>query len=172
MVLRVEPIQVALRAISKSKFLISNEKKRNAKILNRKSKVVLLSLGGKRFTQKIARRLALCDRLILICGHYEGVDERIKKLIDEEISVGPYVLSGGELPAMTIVDCVTRQIPGSLGKIESLEDSRGEELASYPTYTRPEQIKIKGKMVKVPKILLGGDHKKIEEWKRKKAISI
>ena len=107
------------------------------------------------------------DRIILICGHYEGVDERIKKIIKDlkfefsEISIGPYVLTGGELPAMVLVDAVTRQIPGVLGKTESLEEKRLG--VGVPTYTRPESFKFRGKKYLVPKVLLSGDHEKIIE---------
>ena len=104
------------------------------------------------------------DQLILICGHYEGVDERVAKYIaDEEISLGDYILTGGELPAMVLVDAVCRYLPGVLNKEESLEEKRG----SYPTYTRPEVFKYQGKKLKVPKVLLSGNHKKIEEWRGK-----
>lgn len=114
---------------------------------------------------KIARRLAKYNQLILICGRYEGVDERVaKRIADEEISIGDYVLSGGELPAMVLVEAVSRFIPGVLGKKESLEEIKG----SYPVYTRPETLKIGGKFVKVPKVLLGGNHKKIDEWRGKR----
>jgi tRNA (guanine37-N1)-methyltransferase len=111
------------------------------------------------------------NRLILICGHYEGVDERVKKVIKDlgfeffEISIGPYVLTGGELPAMVLADAVARQIPGVLGKTESLEEKRLG--VGVPVYTRPEVFQYKGKKYVVPKVLLSGDHKKIEEWRKK-----
>ncbi len=127
-----------------------------------KTRVILFSLRGKKFDQMATHRLAKYDRLIFICGRYEGVDERVAKYIaDEEISVGDFVLSGGELAAAIIIEAVSRLVPGVLGKRESLEELRG----SYPAYTKPEAIKIKGKNRRVPKVLLSGDHKKIEEWR-------
>jgi len=127
-----------------------------------KSRVILFSLRGKKFDSKTAKRLAKYDQLVLICGRYEGVDERVAQYVaDEEISIGDFVLSGGELPAAVIVDAVSRFIPGVLGKYESLEEIKG----SYPVYTKPEIVKIAGKNRKVPDVLLSGNHKKIEEWR-------
>jgi len=149
------------------------------------SKTILLTPSGKPFNQKIAQKLAKEKHLILICGHYEGVDERVSKLVDEKISIGDYVLTGGELPAMVIIDAVVRLIPGVLGKeeskkIESFAKVKIDKtlaknyhlkpntyhLLEYPQYTRPENYK----GMKVPKILLSGDHQKIAEWRVKKAI--
>ncbi|MDO8601958.1 MAG: tRNA (guanosine(37)-N1)-methyltransferase TrmD [bacterium] len=135
-----------------------------------KARTILFSTRGKKFTNDDARRLAKYDQMIFICGRYEGVDERVAQYIaDEEISIGDYVLTGGELPAMVVIDSVSRQIPGVLGKAESLEEAQG----SYPTYTRPEAIKSKVKsqkfkVIKVPPVLLSGDHAKIEEWRKLK----
>ena len=144
MVLMIEPIYKAVKKI-KGKS---------------KAKVILFSAKGKKFDQKMAKRFSKLDKLIMICGHYEGVDERIAKHIaDEEISIGDYILTGGEIPGMIVVDAVTRLIPGVLGKKESLEEIKG----SYPVYTRPEIFN----KLKVPKTLLSGDHKKIEEWRKK-----
>lgn len=155
MVLKVEPLAKALRALGKKK----------------KTKVILFSASGKQFDNAMAASLVeKADRLILICGHYEGVDERIKKIIKDlgfefsEISIGPYVLTGGELPAMVLVDAVARQIPGVLGKTESLEEKRLG--VGVPVYTRPEIFAWKGKKYIVPKVLLSGDHKKIEGWRK------
>ncbi len=146
MVLKVEPIAKAVEAI-----------KRPAK-----SRVILLSLRGKKFDQKEAHRLAKYDQLIFICGRYEGVDERVAKFIaDEELSIGDYVLSGGELPAAVVIEAVARLIPGMLGKAESLEELKG----TYPVYTKPEAVEIGGKARKVPEVLLSGDHKEIEKWR-------
>jgi tRNA (guanine37-N1)-methyltransferase len=113
----------------------------------------------------MARRLATYDDLILICGRYEGVDERVAEHIaDEEISIGDYVLSGGEIPALVLMEAVSRQLPGFLGKEESLEEVNG----SFSTYTRPEIfISAKGKTWSVPGVLLSGDHKKIADWRKK-----
>lgn len=149
MVMMVEPIFKAVSALKKSK------------IQNPKSKIILFSAKGKKFDQKMAKRFSKLDRLILICGRYEGVDERIAKyIVDEEVSIGDYILTGGEVPAMIVVDAVSRFILGVLGKEESLETIKG----SYPVYTRPEDFK----GYKVPKVLLSGNHKKIEEWRKKK----
>ncbi|HUZ93115.1 MAG TPA: tRNA (guanosine(37)-N1)-methyltransferase TrmD, partial [Candidatus Paceibacterota bacterium] len=152
MVLKVEPIYKAVNELVSSK---------DRKLVSRsKTRVILFSLRGKRLDAKEAKRLAKYDRLILICGRYEGVDERVAEhVVDEEISIGDYVLSGGELPALVLMESVCRFIPGFLGKAESLEEING----SFPTYTRPEAFKPKkSKAWKVPEVLLSGDHKKIE----------
>lgn len=150
MVMKVEPIYKAVEAIEKKK----------------KNKIILLSAKGKKFNQKMARQLAKLDQLVFICGRYEGVDERVaKKIADMEVSIGDYVLTGGELPAMVIIDAVARLLPGVIKK-ESLEEeshSKNGEL-EYPQYTRPENFI----GWKVPKVLLSGHHKKIEEWRKSK----
>jgi len=158
MVMMAEPITKAIEKISK------NGKKK-------KPLIVLFSAAGKQFDNKIASDLSKkYDQLILICGRYEGTDERIKKIVHnlglkvQELSVGPYVLSGGEIPAMTLIDSVSRQISGVLGKNESLEEKRYG--IGVPVYTRPEIIKIKNKTYSVPNVLLSGNHKKIEEWRK------
>ncbi len=149
MVLKADVID---RAIAKIKL-------KNKKI---KSRIILFSLRGKKFDSKVAKRLSKYDQLIFICGRYEGVDERVAKYIaDEEVSIGDFVLSGGELAAGVVIDAVSRFIPGVLGKLESLEEIKG----SYKVYTKPEVIKIAGKKRIVPKVLLSGNHKKIEEWR-------
>jgi tRNA (guanine37-N1)-methyltransferase len=147
MVLKVEPIYNAV------KFL-------NSRIKGQKSKtrIILFSTRGKKLDQKLVKKLSKYDNLILICGRYEGVDERVAKYIaDEEISIGDFILSGGELPAMVLVEAVSRHIKGVLGKQESLEEIKG----SYPVYTRPAVFK----NWRVPKVLLSGDHQKIEKWR-------
>jgi len=156
MVMKVEPTFKAISEIKKSK------------IKNQKSKVILLTPQGKLFNQKIAKRLSKLKQIILICGHYEGVDERTRKhLVDEEISIGDYVLTGGELPAMVLADTIIRLIPGVVGKKDSVKyESFEKGLLDYPQYTRPENFK----GWKAPKILLSGNHKKIQEWRMKKAI--
>ncbi len=142
---------------------------------------ILFSVKGKRFDQKIAERLAKLKEITLICGHYEGVDERVAKYVaDEEISFGDFVLSGGELAAMLTVDAVARLIPGFMNKVESIETKRiksvnwrneKDELPSYPAYTRPEvfhpNAKNKKILWKVPEVLLSGHHEKIEKWRLK-----
>lgn len=148
MVIKVEPIYKAVQLLK-----LKSQKS------NLKSRVILFSTRGKKFDSKIAKRLSKYDQLILICGRYEGVDERVAEHIaDEEISLGDFVLSGGELAAMVLVEAVSRFVPGVLGKRESLEEIKG----SYPVYTRPEKF-LKWK---VPKVLLEGNHKKIEEWRK------
>jgi len=164
MVMKIEPIYKVIQ------FLKS-------KIKSQKSKVILFSVKGKRFNQKTAQKLTKYKDLTLICGHYEGVDERAAKyLADEEISIGGFVLSGGEIPAMILIDAVSRLIPGFLGNEESIETKRfkaqkAEELPSCPVYTRPEIFYPNPKNKKIrwsaPKVLLSGNHKKIEEWRRK-----
>ena len=162
MVMMVEPIMAAVKKL---------------KVKSRKSKVVVLSAKGKKFNQATARKWSKLDQLILICGRYEGIDERVANFIaDEEVSIGDYVLFGGEIPAMVLMEIVTRLLPGAVGKQKSLEDEsfkavRGivkkqhANFVEYPHYTRPEVIKIAGKSRQVPRILLSGNHKKIEAWR-------
>ena len=131
----------------------------------KKPKIIFFSPSGEQFTTEKARAWAgKYDHVILIAGRYEGIDERVKKVFKtEDISVGPYVLTGGELPAMLVIDCVSRQIEGVLGNFSSLEESR---ISSSETYTRPEVIEYKKKKYRVPKVLLSGDHKKIDLWRQ------
>jgi len=135
----------------------------------RKAKVIYTSPSGKPFSQNSAKRLTKVKNLIIICGHYEGIDERVREhLVDEEISVGDYVLTGGELPAMIIVDAVTRLIPGVLGKEESLiHESFEDDLLEGPQYTRPANFR----GIKVPDVLLSGNHKAIEVWQKSQALA-
>jgi len=152
MVLMIKPIDKALQELKTSK-----------------SKVILLDPRGKVFNQKIAQRLSKLNHLIFICGHYEGVDERIKKhLIDEAISIGDYVLTGGELPVMVIVDSIVRLIPSVLEKANATKEESfsSSSLLEYPQYTRPANFK----GWKIPEILLSGNHQKIKEWRQKKAL--
>jgi tRNA (guanine37-N1)-methyltransferase len=160
MVMKVAPFHEALAALG----LRSKTGKRTAKAS--KARVILTSAKGKLFTQKDARRLSKYDRLVFLCGRYEGVDERVaKKLADEEISMGPYVMTGGELAALAMADAIARLRPGVLGKQASLaEESWSDgQTREYPQYTRPEAY-LKWK---VPPVLLSGDHKKIAEWRKK-----
>ena len=131
-----------------------------------KTKIILFSPSGKKFDTAYAKKSAQkYSDIILISGRYEGIDARVGKILKaEEISIGDYVLTGGELPAMILIDCISRQVPGVLGKYESLEEER---VSSSEVYTRPEILKYKGKNYKVPKVLLSGNHKKIDEWKRR-----
>ncbi|MBF0503902.1 MAG: tRNA (guanosine(37)-N1)-methyltransferase TrmD [Candidatus Omnitrophica bacterium] len=136
----------------------------------RKAKVIYTSPAGKPFTQFHAKRLTKAKNLIIICGHYEGIDERVREsLVDEELSVGDYVLTGGEIPAMLIVDAITRLIPGVLGKKESLiHESFEDNLLEGPQYTRPANFRGK----KVPDVLLSGNHKTIEIWRNSRALAL
>ena len=156
MVLKIEPIYKAVQSL-KSKF-----KSQNLKL---KRRVVLFSPRGKKFIQADAKRLTKYNQLILICGRYEGVDERVAEYIaDEIISIGDYILSGGEIPAMVIIEAVSRLIPGVISKKESVEK------LDYPQYTRPEVFEIKEgdklKRLSVPKVLLSGNHQKIAAWRK------
>ena len=137
-------------------------KKKNQK----KIKTLIMSPRGKVFDQKLAKKYAQqFDHLVLISGRYEGIDERVKKILKaDEVSVGDYVLTGGELPALTIIDAVAREIPGVLGTTESLEDKR---VTSGESYTRPEVLEYKKKKFKVPKVLVEGNHAEIEKWRAK-----
>ncbi|PKM41421.1 MAG: tRNA (guanosine(37)-N1)-methyltransferase TrmD [Firmicutes bacterium HGW-Firmicutes-9] len=127
---------------------------------------ILMTPRGRTLNQKIAKELSAEDRLVLLCGHYEGVDERVMNIIDDEISVGDYVLTGGELPAMLLVDCVSRLIPGVLGSEESAADeSFSEDLLEYPQYTRPASFR----GMDVPEVLLNGHHAKIQAWRQEQA---
>ena len=140
-----------------------------AKAIGRKRdvEVVFFSPGGKQFEQKDAVRIAKkAKHVVFLCGHYEGIDARAVKILNAKpVSVGPYVLTGGELPAALVADAVTRNIKGVLGNAESLEDSR---IASPEVYTRPEVLEWKRKKYRVPKVLVSGHHKNIEEWRKKK----
>jgi tRNA (guanine37-N1)-methyltransferase len=128
--------------------------------------VIITAAGGKPLTNAYAKSLLKNKDVIIICGRYEGIDARAKKVLKaEEVSVGDYILTGGEVPALAIIDAAARQIPGVLGKFESLEESR---VASHEIYTRPEVLKVKGKSFRVPKVLLSGNHAKMNEWKEKK----
>lgn len=152
MVLKPEPIFVAVRSLEPA-------------IGNRR--VILLSPQGKVFDQRTALRLAQYDELVFLCGHYEGFDERIRTLVDEEISIGDFVLTGGELAAMVVIDAVSRHIPGVLGKQNSSEeDSHSEGLLEYPQYTRPPEFE----GMQVPEILFTGHHARIQAWRRKESL--
>ena len=163
MVMQVEPFDRALKKV--------RTKSKRAKI-----RVIITSASGKRFTQKDAKRLANYDQLIFLAGRYEGIDHRVEKhLADEALSIGDFVLTGGELPSLVMIDAIARMIPGILGKAESLdmESHTTEGMLEHPQYTRPEvyEMNIKGKKRKlnVPDVLLSGDHKKIEAWREEQS---
>lgn len=137
-------------------------------IKKKNSKVILLSPSGEKYNQKMAYELSKEENLILICGHYEGFDERIKDICDYEISIGDYVLTGGEIPAMVITDSITRLIPGVIEEESHMNDSFNNNLLDYPTYTKPRNYKGK----KVPDVLVSGDHKKIDEYRREMQVLI
>ena len=156
MVLRAEPVIKAVQKISTTIYRSTRTK----------PKVLITAAGGKPLTNAYAKKLLKYKDVIIVCGRYEGIDARAKKVLKaEEVSVGPYILTGGEVPAMAIIDAAARQIKGVLGKFESLEESR---VASHEIYTRPEVLKIKGKNFKVPKVLLSGHHANMDVWKSKK----
>jgi tRNA (guanine37-N1)-methyltransferase len=152
MVLKIEPL---VRAI------------REARQKNPEVRVILLSPRGFLFTQDKARELAARRHLLLICGHYEGVDDRLHFYIDEELSIGDYILTGGEIPALAVVDAVTRLLPGVLGGEGAVEDESFQTgLLEYPHYTRPRDFE----GVEVPEILRSGDHQRIARWRRQEAL--
>ncbi|HBR17414.1 MAG: tRNA (guanosine(37)-N1)-methyltransferase TrmD [Deltaproteobacteria bacterium RIFCSPLOWO2_12_FULL_43_16] len=154
MVMKVEPIVRAVEAVKGS---------RKSEV-----KVILTTPQGRQLNQQIAAELAQSSNLIIICGRYEGVDERVKELVvDMEVSIGDYVLGGGEIPALVIVDAVTRLVPGVLGSdMSARDDSFSEGLLEYPQYTRPESFR----GLTVPDILLSGNHQKIKNWRRRESI--
>lgn len=150
MVMKVEPIAKAI-----------------SKLRTPDSKLILMCPTGKVLTQEKVKELAKEKHLILVCGHYEGVDERVRDYVDEEISIGNYVLTGGEIPAMVLIDAVARQIPGVVKEEESVKkDSFYNRLLDYPSYTRPEEFEGK----KVPEVLLSGNHAEIEKWRKEQAL--
>lgn len=153
MVMKPEPIFRAVRAIDP----------------NHQSRIILLSPKGRTFSQEMAERLAKEEWLFLICGRYEGVDERVREfLIDEEISIGDYILIGGEVPAMVIIEAVVRLIPGVIKSASLEEESFKKGLLEYPSYTRPQNFE----GMSVPEVLISGDHSKIRAWRRRKSIEI
>jgi len=153
MVMKVEPIDKALLSVSR---------------ISDRVPVVLLTPQGERFTQKIVEEMAAYPQLVLVCGHYEGVDERVRsKLVNREISIGDYILTGGELPAMVLMDAVSRLVPGVLGNSDSAgADSFSMGLLEYPHYTRPAEYR----GWKVPEVLLSGNHREIEQWRRRESL--
>ena len=166
MVLRAEPFIKAVESIQKK-----INKSGKSKAGNKKIKVLITAAGGKELTNSYAKALTKQSDVIILCGRYEGIDARVKKILKaEEVSVGPYILTGGEVPALAIIDATARQIPGVLGKLESLEEGR---VASHEIYTRPEVLthtdaKGKNKNYTVPKVLLSGHHAHMDAWKEKK----
>lgn len=161
MLMKAEPIYLCFKNICKE---LENEKKENYK----KPKVIYMSPQGKTLTQEKVKELSKEENIIILCGHYEGVDERvIEEIVDEEISIGDYVLTGGELAALVLVDSVVRMLPGVLSSEECFrEESHYNGLLEYPQYTKPFSWRNK----EVPEILISGHHEKIEEWKKEQSL--
>ena len=157
MVMNAEPFFEAVNCIRKK-----------TKDLRLKTRVILLSPKGRKFNQALAVKLSKYEHVVLLCGHYEGIDDRVAEhLVDDEISIGDFVLTGGELPAMAVIDSVVRLVPGVLGDKDSCKDeSFSENLLEYPHYTRPADYS----GMKVPEVLLSGNHGQIKEWRKKEAI--
>ncbi|MDD3711490.1 MAG: tRNA (guanosine(37)-N1)-methyltransferase TrmD [Patescibacteria group bacterium] len=156
MLMKIEPLYKAIKKIAGKKKTTGQ-------------KIILLSAKGKKWEQQLAQKYSKLKNITFICGRYEGVDDRIKNFIDEEISIGDYVLTGGELGAMIIIDSITRLLPGVLGNSESLSDESHNKkgILEYPQYTKPAEFKAGNKKYKVPEVLSSGNHKLIEEWKEK-----
>lgn len=172
MIIRAEPV---LKAVEKALTHIFKKAKNptSLKLRGARVKIINFAPGGKKFTTNYAKNaVKKYTDVILISGRYEGIDARVKKILKslplyggvEDISIGDYILTGGELPAMVLVDCMSRQVEGVLGKFESLEEER---VSASTFYTRPEILEYKGKKYRVPKVLLSGHAKNIEDWKKK-----
>ena len=159
MVMKVAPFHEALAALG-----LRSKRTGKRTLKARKARVILTAANGKPFTHADAVRLSKFDRLVFLCGRYEGVDARVEDLVDEAFRIGDYVLTGGELPALVMTDAVARHIPGVLGAEASLDEESwsGDGGGEYPQYTRPEEYL----GMKVPEVLLSGDHKKIRDWRK------
>jgi tRNA (guanine37-N1)-methyltransferase len=169
MVLKPEPIFDALEAVLERP--------------GENAKVVLTTPQGTPLTQSVADRLSRCRQIVILCGRYEGIDERVRSRVDEEISIGDYVLSGGELPALVIVDAIARLVPGVVGDERSVaEDSFSRGLLDFPQYTRPAELTVRGRTsaideaartetLRVPDVLLSGDHARIRRWRKQQAVA-
>jgi tRNA (guanine37-N1)-methyltransferase len=154
MLMMAEPILKAIKKVKKKKGTLT----------------ILLSPAGKQFNQKMAEKFSKYDQIIFICGRYEGIDARVEKFIDDKISIGPFVLNGGEVASMVIMEAVARLQPGFVGNKNSLlEESFNDDKKEYPQYTRPEVLVVNNKKLKVPPVLLSGNHKKIKEWREKRS---
>lgn len=153
MILKIEPIAKALKSIKKKK----------------RSKIILLDPKGKLYNHKKALEFSKLDQIIFVNGYYEGIDFRVEELVDEKISMGEFILSNSELPTAMVIDSTSRLIKGVLGNEESLSiESYSDNFVEYPQYTRPDQAKLGGKIYKVPEVLLSGNHKEIEKWRKEK----
>ena len=163
MVMKIEPIHAALVGVLGKRKM----KKLSGGGTARGIKIVLLTPGGRRFNQITAKKFSKSNHIIFVCGHYEGIDERVRALVTDEISIGDYIMTGGEVPAMVILDAVTRLVPGVLGGGASLEcESFENNLLEYPQYTRPRDFA----GMKVPGILLSGNHGAIRRWRKKESL--
>jgi len=169
MVMRVDVLDRAIQ------FALRNEVPPRTRCHLVRRRVILLDPQGKIFTQRGAKRLSKISHLILVCSHYEGTDERLREMVDEEISIGDYILTGGEIPALVLADSIIRLLPKALGKKESAQKesfqefligNKRQKLLEYPQYTRPDEYN----GLKVPKILLSGNHKKIAKWRKSQAV--
>ncbi|MEI7513378.1 MAG: tRNA (guanosine(37)-N1)-methyltransferase TrmD [bacterium] len=160
----IKAIERALKEIKKEKLKIKKENSKDYKLSAKSYKLIHLSPAGEKFTNAYAEKVSKkYDHIIIVCGRYEGIDARVKKIFKgDEISIGDYVLTGGELPAMVMIDSISRQIEGVLGNAKSVEEKR---IASHDTYTRPEILEYKGKKHKIPKVLKSGNHAEIEKWR-------
>lgn len=169
MIMKADIIDRALRDIKSQIHKKNSHKTRKKDIINSKTRIILTSPKGIKFDQKVAHKYSKIDELIIICGHYGGIDERVCELIDEEVSIGDFVLTGGEIPAMAIVDATIRLIPNVINR-QSLEDETHSKIGQkqYPQYTKPREFKpisIKKEVLRVPQVLLSGNHEKISDWK-------
>ena len=162
MVMKPEPLFEAVEAILGAE--VTTQHRNGA----RTQQTILMSPQGQPLTSALARRLAGMDRLLILCGHYEGVDERVKRVVDLSVSIGDYVLTGGELPAMVLIDSVARFLPGVIGHAEATaEESFADGLLEYPHYTRPKVFR----EMAVPNVLLSGDHEAIGTWRKLQAMA-
>jgi len=165
MILKIEPLYRAVVSLM-GEANVKNIKLRK-KNVPKNMKIVLLTPRGEKFNQRKAEKLSRAKHIIFICGHYEGIDERIRSLVTDEISIGDYIMTGGEIPAMAVLDAVTRLIPGVLGDSASLKhESFENNLLEYSQYTRPREFE----GMKVPKVLLSGNHKAIDAWRKKESL--
>ena len=176
MVMQAEPVYRAYKAVTEGKDLADKSVEEGSavknffeeKVSDKKPRLIFLTPQGKVFSQSMAEEFAKEEELIFLCGHYEGIDERVlEEIVTDNVSIGDYVLTGGELPAMVMMDAISRLVPGVLNNDVSAEtESFQDNLLEYPQYSRPEEWRGK----KVPEVLLSGNHKKIEEWRRQKSI--
>lgn len=172
MVMKAAPLAAAIRDVLKNQEPRTENQSGDRQVLGSpvlgSAQVILMSPAGELFNQRIAHELAGCERLVLVCGHYEGIDERVREaLIDRELSIGDYVLTGGELAAMVVVDAVARLVPGVIAAESIGEESHGAGLLEYPHYTRPALWEGRA----VPEVLLSGHHGQVAQWRRRQQLA-